>query len=112
MRHRPGTPPAAHRSGRADRVRRRAKVDANHGEIRDALKACGWTVVDMSRVGQGFPDFLCCKGGRIEMVEVKDGAKVKSAQKLTEDERAFADLMARAGVTVRIIKAVEQVVSL
>ena len=64
-------------------VRRRARVDANHGEVRSALRAAGWTVVDCAGVGSGFPDLLIAKHGRVMMVEIKDGAKVKSAQKLT-----------------------------
>jgi Holliday junction resolvase len=93
-------------------VRRRARVDANHAEVRSALRAAGWTVVDCARIGAGFPDLLIAKHGRIVMVEIKDGAKVKSAQKLTEDEVQFHALMAAAGVTVSVVTSVEEALEL
>jgi hypothetical protein len=93
-------------------VRRRARVDANHAEVRSALRAAGWTVVDCARIGSGFPDLLIAKHGRIVMVEIKDGAKVKSAQKLTEDEVQFHALMAAAGVTVSVVTSVEEALAL
>ena len=93
-------------------VRRRARVDANHGEVRSALRAAGWTVVDCAGVGSGFPDLLIAKHGRVMMVEIKDGAKVKSAQRLTEDEVQFHALMAAAGVTVSVETSVEEALAL
>lgn len=52
-------------------MRRRARVDANHGEIRDALRKCGWLVMDTSACGGGVPDLLVWKPGRVLLVEVK-----------------------------------------
>ena len=83
-----------HRAAAAvEAVRRRARVDANHAEVKAALKAAGWTVVDCARIGSGFPDLLLARRGVIRMVEIKDGAKVKSKQQLTEDEVQFHQLM-------------------
>lgn len=93
-------------------MKRRARVDANHAEVRDALRAAGWTVIDTARLGDGFVDLLAAKHGRVEFIEVKDGAKRPSARKLTEDEIAFHALLAGAGVTVRVITSVEQAVAL
>ena len=93
-------------------MRRRARVDANHGEVRSALRAAGWTVVDCAGVGSGFPDLIIVRRGTIRMVEIKDGAKVKSAQKLTEDEVQFHQLMAAAGVTVSVVTSVEEALAL
>ena len=94
-------------------MRRRARVDANHAEVRSALRAAGWTVVDCAGVGSGFPDLLIAKHGRgIVMVEIKDGAKVLSKQKLTEDEVQFHALMAAAGVTVSVVTSVEEALAL
>jgi Holliday junction resolvase len=93
-------------------MRRRARTDANHAEIREALRACGWTVIDTSRAGSGFPDLVAAKAGRIELIEVKDGSKPPSAQKATTDECRVFSQLAKAGVQVRTITAVEQVAAL
>ena len=93
-------------------VRRRARVDANHAEIRSALRAAHWVVVDCAGVGSGFPDLLIAKRGRLLLVEIKDGAKVQSKQKLTEDEVQFHQLMAAAGVTVEVVTSVEEALAL
>lgn len=93
-------------------MRRAAKTDANHAEIRQALRAAGWTVVDLSAVGRGVPDLLCAKQGRIELVEVKDGRKPSSARKLTPDETHFMTTLAAAGVTVRVVLSVEEALQL
>jgi hypothetical protein len=69
-------------------------------------------VVDCAGVGAGFPDLLIARHGVIRMVEIKDGAKVKSKQKLTEDEVQFHQLMAAAGVTVEVVTSVEEALAL
>jgi hypothetical protein len=87
-------------------------VDDNHAEIKAALQQCGWTVIDTSRLGDGFADLLVARAGRIELIEVKDGDKPLSRQQPTEAEREFYLAMAAAGVRVRYVNAVEQVASL
>lgn len=68
------------------------KVDANQAEIVKALRKAGCRVQSLAVVGDGCPDLLV-KGpdDRIHLFEVKDGAKVPSARKLTEAEQRFAD---------------------
>lgn len=66
-------------------MRRAAKVDRNHGEIRDALRQIGIVVYDSSRVGGGFPDLVCSFGGFTMLVEVKDGKNG-----FTADQESFA----------------------
>jgi len=44
-------------------VRRAARVDANHGDIRECLRKLGWLILDLSRVGQGCPDLLGWRAG-------------------------------------------------
>ena len=93
-------------------MRRKARVDANHAEITEALRRCGWTVLDTSRLGSGFPDLLAAKHGRIELIEVKDGRKVLSQQKPTPAEQKVADVLAGAGVTVRYVNCMAHVLAL
>lgn len=93
-------------------MRRRARRDTNHATIRDAFRALGWMVEDTGHVGAGFPDLLCAKGGRVELVEVKDGSRKPSERSLTADEDAFAARMAAAGVRVRVVERIEDVAAL
>lgn len=70
-------------------MRRAARVDANHGQIREAYRALGCSVADTFRLGDGFPDLVVAMFGITDLVEVKDGNKPPSARKLTEDEVVF-----------------------
>lgn len=71
-------------------MRRKAKVDLNHAEIRDGLRQLGFSVLDLSRVGHGCPDLLV--GGLhihlnmycLILVEVK-----QEKGKLTPEEETF-----------------------
>jgi Holliday junction resolvase len=85
------------------------RVDRNHGAIRSALRASGWQVMDMSGAGNGCPDLLAAKAGRVLFVEVKDGAKVASARTLTPAQVQLHAQFAAAGVPVVIVTSVEQV---
>lgn len=51
--------------------------------------AIGCTVADTSRAGEGFPDLVCGYRGKNYLLEVKDGRKKKSAQKLTPAQVVF-----------------------
>lgn len=69
---------------------RMAKVDANQAKIVAALRKAGASVQILSAVGQGCPDILVgflAGSQRINLLmEIKDGEKVPSAQKLTPDQ--------------------------
>lgn len=68
-----------------------AKIDANQPEVVKALRKAGCTVQHLHAVGAGCPDLLCAVSGELFLVEVKDGAKVPSAQKLTPDQVTWHD---------------------
>lgn len=70
---------------------RARKTDANHTEIREALKAAGATVRDLSGAGNGIPDLLVGYQGRNLLIECKDGKKQPSKQKLTRAQVEFFD---------------------
>ena len=75
-------------------ARRAARQDRNHKEVRLALEQAGCVCTNTHMVGAGFPDI--CVGfrtdaghPRIVLLEVKDGTKVPSKRKLTEDEQKW-----------------------
>lgn len=70
-------------------MRRAARVDRNQKEIVAYLRKRGATVQPLHTVGRGCPDLLVGHGGKNYLLEVKDGEKPKSAQKLTPDEDAW-----------------------
>lgn len=73
-------------------MRRAAHTDANQGEIVDALRAAGASVEPkLARLGEGVPDLLVGIRGVTTVFEVKDGAKVPSKRKLTDDEKEWHD---------------------
>ena len=67
---------------------RAAKVDANQPEIVKALRKLGWYVLIISQL-KNCCDLMISKNGRTIAIEVKDGAKPKSTQKLSEGEKKF-----------------------
>ena len=52
-------------------MRQAGRVDSNQAEIVEALRKAGADVIDMHRVGGGFPDLLICYGGYLTLMEVK-----------------------------------------
>jgi len=56
------------------------KVDTNHAEIRDGLRAAGYKAIDASKWGDGFPDLIVIDPkGRMYfiLVEVKEPDNMK-----------------------------------
>ncbi len=75
-------------------MRHAKRVDRNHAEIRDGLRALGYQVLDLSGAGQGVADLaVAVAPGMPHFLEVKDGKRPLSAQALTaaqEDWHRFA----------------------
>lgn len=65
------------------------KVDANQNDIVRQLRQIGASVAVTSMLGHGFPDIVVGYRGLNFLIELKDGNKVPSAQKLTPDENTF-----------------------
>lgn len=70
-------------------MRRAARRDRNHPEIVKALRDAGCKVLDLGAVGNGCPDLLVKRGGRIGFLEIKDGKQPPSARGLTLDQVDF-----------------------
>jgi hypothetical protein len=88
------------------------KVDANHAEIRDGLRALGWVVHDLSGAGCGVPDLaIPVKPGMPFFIEVKDEDKPLSAQKLTKAQELWHSFAWQVTAKVRnldeAVKALE-----
>ena len=67
-------------------MRRAAKIDANQEAVVSALRAAGASVQSLAAVGKGVPDLLVGYKGKTLLMEIKDGRKPPSAQRLTEDQ--------------------------
>ena len=86
-------------------MRRAARQDANHKEIVKALVGAGAVVCDLSGVGNGCPDILVGFSGRTFLLEIKDGSKLPSQRKLTEDQVIWHNRW--TGGTLRIVESIE-----
>ena len=51
-----------------------------------AFRSLGCSVQSLAAIGKGCPDLLVSCRGAQHLVEIKDGAKCASAQKLTADQ--------------------------
>ena len=65
---------------------RAKRKDANHNAVADYLLGIGWSFLDTSALGRGFPDGVAGCLGFACLVEIKDGDKPPSKRKLTDDE--------------------------
>jgi len=70
--------------------RRAARVDANQAEIVKEFRRFGWYVLIISQL-KNCCDIIVSKNYRTIAIEIKDGSKPKSAQKLSEGELKFKD---------------------
>lgn len=88
------------------------RVDSNHKEIADAFRKLGCSFLSLAPLGKGAPDAAIGYGGLTCLVEIKDGAKPKSAQALTPDQRKFWDTWTGGVRLVTDMQAVAETVAL
>lgn len=79
-------------------MRRNARVDTNHKEIADALRAVGASVVSLAAIGRGVPDLLIGFRGGNYLLEIKT-----AKGKLTPDQTEFTALYRGSVVVVRSV---------
>jgi Holliday junction resolvase len=86
-------------------MRKAAKIDANQTEVVNALRAIGASVQSLAATGKGCPDLLVGYRGINYLMEVKDGDKVLSKQKLTIDQEHWHSLWLGS---VHVVKSVDE----
>lgn len=86
-------------------MRRAARRDANHGDIRDGLRRCGFEVRDTGGLGDGWPDLVAKHRGtgRVRFFEVKDPKQPPSKRALTDKEREVQELLGESYVVVETL---------
>ncbi len=70
-------------------MRKAARIDENQTEIVKCFRRMGYSVVILSAVGYGMTDIMVSRKGINCLVEIKDGNKYPSQQKLTDDQEIF-----------------------
>ena len=70
-------------------MRVRGRIDDNQKEVVSQLRKLGVSVAITSMLGKGFPDLVLGYQNKNFLIELKDGAKVKSKKGLTMDEAKF-----------------------
>ena len=86
-------------------MRKAAKTDANHSQVVNALRQVGASVQSLAATGKGCPDLLVGYLGINYLMEVKDGDKVLSKQKLNIDQEHWHNLWRGS---VYVVKSVDE----
>lgn len=92
-------------------ARRAAKIDSNQNEVVAALRAIGAVVAITSSLGKGFPDIVVGYRGTNFLIEIKDGNKPPSKQKLTPDEEMFHEEWSRQA-PIHVVATAQEAVDL
>jgi hypothetical protein len=71
---------------------RARRKDANHNIVADHVQRAGFSFLDTSALGRGFPDGVAGRAGFACLVEIKDGDKCASKRKLTPAEERVRSL--------------------
>ena len=71
-------------------MRKKARVDANQKEIVQELRKRDISVLHTHQLGKGAPDIIVGYMNSNYLIELKDGNKSKSQQRLTKDELDFS----------------------
>lgn len=87
-------------------MRRAARVDQNHGEIVEAFRKLGCSVLSLAALGRGAPDILVIYAGIGLTCEIK-----AKKGKLTEDQKRFWDSWKQSPRIVRDMEGVAETVA-
>ena len=89
-------------------MRKKARVDANQKEIVKQLRDLGVSVLHTHQLGRSAPDLILGYRNENFMIELKDGNKTKSQQKLTPDEIKF---QCEWGGNYAVCNSIEQILT-
>ena len=85
------------------------RTDANHAEIRDAMRAAGATVEDLSGSGKGMPDTLVYTAdGRLLLVEIKMSKGTLTAAQVRFHARFPVHVVRSVEDAIRLITSVQE----
>jgi Holliday junction resolvase len=90
-------------------MRKHGRIDGNHVEIVKALRQIGCSVLSLASIGNGAPDLLVARCGKMWLMEIKDGDKPPSQRRLTDDEIQFHKTW---NAPVHIIESVSQALAI
>jgi Holliday junction resolvase len=88
------------------------RIDENQPKIVEALRRIGLSVAITSTVSNGFPDIIVGHKNTNYMIELKDGSKIPSKQKLTPEEIDFHDKWKGQIATCNSLEQVLEVIGL
>ena len=86
-------------------MRKAARIDGNQVEIVAALRRAGCTVTSLSSLGNGVPDILVGRHGVNYLLEIKDGSKPPSRQRLTDMEAQWLEAWRGSASVVNSVEA-------
>jgi hypothetical protein len=92
-------------------MRRDAKQDENHKEIRTAARAMGAGWLDTFQLKNACDAMMVYRGQTVA-IEIKDGQKPPSKQKLSEGEKIFRDHWTGRSGHYAIITSVAELMAL
>lgn len=83
----------------------RGRTDANQTAIVRDLRVAGCFVQSLANIGDGCPDLLVIRHGKVHLLEVKDGKQPPSKRKLTPAEIDWHNDAQRNGYTVGVVES-------
>jgi len=89
-------------------MRHRAKIYDNQPGIVKALEQIGCSVQSLAACGNGVPDLLVGYRGYNVLLEIKDGKKIPSKRKLTQDQTVWHVLWKGQ---VKVVETVEEAIA-
>ena len=92
-------------------MHRAARTDKNQKEIVNVFRKCGAYVIHLHQIKNAF-DLLVAYRGNLLAVEVKDGSKPPSAQKLTPGEIECKTNLEKNGVKYNVVKSIDEAINL